>query len=91
MHTSLAQFFRFSQRRKGDITSASAMGGRAQILIHQNPEAIILHTLQVERNGFIHSMVSDTRHENDGYTYLGERAYDAWISGHADAPLETGL
>ncbi|HEY0354779.1 MAG TPA: hypothetical protein VGC29_01165 [Flavisolibacter sp.] len=44
-----------------------------------NPERKILHTRQVELNGFIHSILFGTKWENDGYTYFGQRAYTHYI------------
>ena len=47
--------------------------------VNKNPEKKILHTVQVERNGFIHAMLTGTPYENAGYEYFGERAYLKWI------------
>ncbi len=57
----------------------SALDGRVQFLLKENPDRKILHTVQVERNGFIHAMVMGTPLENRGYEYFGERAYTNWI------------
>jgi len=51
-----------------------------QFILKENPEKKILHTVQVERNGFIHSMVSGTSNQSQGYEYFGPRAYSKWIS-----------
>ncbi len=56
-----------------------AANGRIQFLLKENPEKKILHTVQVDRNGFIHTMLMGTPHENRGYEYFGERAYSNWI------------
>jgi hypothetical protein len=48
-------------------------------LLKENPDHKILHTVQVERNGFIEALLSGTVHEGRGYEYLGERAYTNWI------------
>jgi hypothetical protein len=40
---------------------------------------LILHTVQVELNGFIEGMLSGTNMESKGYTYYGERAYTQFI------------
>ena len=58
----------------------TALGGRVQFLLKENPDHKILHTVQVERNGFIHAMVLGTPLESEGYEYLGQRAYTEWIS-----------
>ena len=44
-----------------------------------NPQQKILHTQQVEYNGFIHSVLFGTKQENTGYRYFGERAYTGLI------------
>ncbi len=57
-----------------------ALGGRVQFFLKKNPEKAILHTVQVERNGFIHALLSGTPLENDGYVYFGPRAYDELVA-----------
>jgi hypothetical protein len=58
-----------------------------EIVLRENPDKLILHTRQVELNGFIHSMLSGTRNENKGYTYFGERAYSISISDTLSIPV----
>jgi hypothetical protein len=72
--------FEFTSRTNSDgLELYSALGGRTQFLLKENPERKILHTVQVERNGFIHAMVAGTSDENRGYEYFGPRAYTQWI------------
>jgi hypothetical protein len=52
---------------------------KVQFFLTPNPEGKILHTVQVEKNGFIHSVLCGTKHENKGYKYFGERAYQSFI------------
>ena len=68
-------------RREGREHGAdrTALDGRIKFLLKDNPERKILHTIQVERNGFIEAMVSGTTEEGRGYEYFGERAYTRWI------------
>lgn len=54
-------------------------GGRVQILIKENPTGEIFHTVLVERNGFIHSLLIGTQLEEKGYKFWGERAYSKFI------------
>jgi hypothetical protein len=75
----LGDVFQFSSRTNRGLRTHSALDGRIQFLLKENPERKILHTVQVERNGFIHAMVSGTAYEGKGYEYLGERAYTKWI------------
>ncbi len=65
-----------------------ALDRRFEILLKENPTREILHTVQVYRNGFIHSMLSGTEYENSGYTYYGEPAYLEYIQGNPPARPE---
>jgi hypothetical protein len=56
-----------------------ALGGRVEFLLTENPDRKILHTVQVERNGFIEAMLSGTNLEGVGYTYMGDRAYSRFL------------
>jgi hypothetical protein len=75
----LAQAFRWVATTNGPVESYSALDGRVRFLLHENPERKILHTVQVERNGFIHSLLLGTSAESRDYQYLGERAYESFI------------
>lgn len=82
-HAMLADFsadFRFTSRTNAGLETWSALDGRVQFLLKQNPERKILHTVQVKRNGFLHAMVCGTTNEGRGYEYLGERAYNRFIT-----------
>jgi len=46
-----------------------------QFFFKTNPERKIFHTVQVELNGFIHSILCGTEYDSKNYTYYGERAY----------------
>ena len=85
MMTDLDSQFSLWRFDRGDFKVGKGAGGRIQILIHQNPEAKILHTVQVERNGFIHGILSGTKQEERGYDYFGEPVYRQWIEGEASA------
>ena len=71
--------FQFTSRTRDGLEVDSALDGRIQFLLKENPKRKILHTVQVERNGFIHAMVAGTPNEGKGYDYFGERAYTRWI------------
>ena len=82
-HAMLKDFstpFEFTRQTQGELEIAVALGGRIQFLLKANPDRKILHTVQVERNGFIHALLSGTAKQNLGYEYFGERAYEQWIS-----------
>ncbi len=63
-----------------ELAVFSALKGRVQFLLKENPEKKIFHTVQVEKNGFIHCMVSGTANEGKGSTYFGERVYGDLIA-----------
>ena len=75
----LGRQFRFTSIMNNGLETVSAVNGRIEFLLKENPERKILHTVQVERNGFIQALLSDTAEEGKGYEYLGERAYTKWI------------
>lgn len=58
-----------------DIRKSRTPGDRIQIVIKENPDGIIYHTLLVEKNGFIHSALAGTRLENLDYKFWGPRSY----------------
>ena len=71
--------FHFTSTTNGGLETFSALNGRIEFLMKENPEHKIFHTVQVERNGFIHALLSGTADEGKGYEYFGERAYTNWI------------
>lgn len=71
--------FHFTCRTNGGLETYSALDGRLEFLLKENPERKIYHTIQVERNGFIQSMLSGTADEGKGYEYFGEKVYTNWI------------
>jgi hypothetical protein len=79
MEQDLAREFSFTSQTNGGFEKSSALAGRVQFLLKENPERTILHTVQVELNGFIHCMLTGTKEENRGYEYFGPRAYSKWI------------
>jgi hypothetical protein len=79
MQHDLAEDFSFSTRTNAEFQRFFALDGRVQFILKENPDKSIFHTVQVERNGFIHSMVSGTPIEGKGYEYFGPRAYSKWI------------
>ena len=83
-HAMLAELgaqFQFTSRTNGGLQTHTALAGRIQFLLKENPDRKILHTVQVERNGFIHAMLTGTPLEGQGYEYFGERAYTNLVQG----------
>jgi len=72
--------FRFISRTNGGLETFSVAHGRIEFLLKENPEQKILHTIQVERNGFIQGILSGTPDEGRGYEYFGDRVYAKWIA-----------
>ena len=79
MQEDLSGDFKFTSQTNADFQKFSALEGRLQFILKENPEKEIFHTVQVERNGFIHCLVSGTPMEGKGYEYFGERAYKEFI------------
>jgi hypothetical protein len=71
--------FQFTSATNGGLENYSALDGRIEFLMKENPDHKIFHTVQVERNGFIHALLSGTTAAGKGYEYFGERAYTNWI------------
>ncbi len=79
MQRDLAKMFEFTARTNAGLETYSALSGRLEFILKENPERKIFHTVQVERNGFIHAILCGTTNENRGYEYFGARAYTNWI------------
>jgi hypothetical protein len=80
MQVDLEKEFTFTARHDREFQRFTALNGRIQFILKENPERKIFHTQQVELNGFIHAMLCGTARENGGYVYFGQRAYGKWIS-----------
>jgi hypothetical protein len=79
MLTDLRAQFSFTSSTNAGLETWTAASSQIEFLLKENPDHKILHTVQVERNGFIQSMLSGTAHEGVGYEYLGERAYANYV------------
>jgi len=79
MQAYLANHYEFVTEEDESFIHHWALEGRIEIILKKNPTQAILHTVQVERNGFIHTILSGTDLANTGYTYYGERAYSDLI------------
>jgi hypothetical protein len=81
MLADLGDHFPFADRVGEGFTIYTALGGRAEFILIENPEQAILHTVLVERNGFIQAMLSGTELAGREYCFWGPRAYGEWILG----------
>lgn len=79
MRDDLDNYFSFADEEDENFIKHSALDGRVKIILKKNPGKEILHTLQVERNGFIHSILAGTEFEEKNYKYFGDRAYPEYI------------
>ena len=75
MLTDLSKYFHFDKVRDDSLIVYQSTDKRIQFFFKTNPEKKIFHTVQVELNGFIHSVLMGTKRESNKYTYFGERAY----------------
>ncbi|MGC8643170.1 MAG: hypothetical protein ACP5XB_25195 [Isosphaeraceae bacterium] len=71
----------FARKTMDQLERSTALQGRVTFLLLDNPERKILHTVLVERNGFIESLLAGTPREGVGYSYMGDRAYTRFILG----------
>lgn len=79
MMKDLSNSFAFTQILQDSISHFTACNKQINIFLVDNPERKILHTQQVELNGFIHSILIATSKENIGYQYFKQRAYNQYI------------
>ncbi len=71
----LSAYFHFTKTRDDSLVVYQSADKRIQFYFKTNPEKKIFHTVQVERNGFIHAILMRTKRESKKYIYFGERAY----------------
>jgi hypothetical protein len=79
MRDDLSASFPFTEKSANEIVRVTNANRRIQFLLHTNPANKILHTVQVEKNGLIHSLLSGTSLEEQAYQYFGEQAYSELI------------
>jgi len=77
----LSETFSFKTVADTAFIDHQALNGRIKIILKENPNGLIYHTVQVERNGFIFSILSNTKFDKRKYfTYFGDRVYGKYIS-----------
>lgn len=79
MKARLERDFVFTDESDSSFSRYTALNGRVQFHLKENPNAEIFHTVLVERNGFIQSVLSGTEYEGKNYKFWGERCYEKWI------------
>ena len=80
MKERLGKDFEFTDESDTSFTIYTSLNGRVQFRLKENPNAEIFHTVLVERNGFIQSILSGTEYEGKNYQFWGERCYEKWIA-----------
>lgn len=81
MQRNLSEAFSFTTNADTSFIMHRALNDRILFVLKENPGGLILHTEQVEKNGFILSLLSATKFNNKKYfTYFGERVYEKYIN-----------
>jgi len=80
MQKNLSSYFKFKKQSDTSFMHYSALKGRIQFHLKENPGGVIYHTYQVSRNGFIFTNVSGTKDEKRlPFKYWGPLAYSEYI------------
>jgi hypothetical protein len=80
MQRDLEEKFNFKKNADTSFINYRALKGRVRIHLKENPRGLIYHTVQVEKNGFIYSMLYNTKYEGrKKFKYFGERVYGEFI------------
>ncbi len=87
MQKYLSNSFQFKKQDRDTLVWYTALKKRIEIILKSNPDKKIFHTVQVERNGFIQSMLSGTKYEQKDYAYFGKRSYSNFIADSVNLPI----
>jgi hypothetical protein len=77
--THLQKDFSFEKTQDDSLIIYKSAGNNIQFFFKTNPDKKIFHTVQVELNGFIHSVLCGTPYDSKNYRYYAERAYSNLI------------
>ncbi len=83
----LSKDFRFRKYPNDSMEYFRSRDNKIEFIFRKNPQGEIFHTLQVEKNGFIHSMLSGTHYDQKGYSYFGPGIYSEWIGDSIPVPV----
>ena len=67
------------ERKSAERGSWRGFDGRLDVELFENPENKILHTVLVEKNGFIHALTFGTPREDQAGELFGPPTYEQWI------------
>lgn len=76
----LRRDFTYTSQTNNSLQTHRAEAGRVEFRLRENPERKIWHTLLVERNGFIHALLTGTPALGRDCEFLGSRSYEKFIS-----------
>ena len=79
MMKDMANTFSFDAIMEDSVQHFYAYNRQVNVFLIDNPERKILHTQQVELNGFVHSVLLNTKFESVDYQYFKQRAYTKFI------------
>ena len=80
MQRNLSNYFPFKTISDTSFVDHSALNGRIRMILKENPRGLIYHTVQVEKNAFIFSLLSNTKYDRRKYfTYFENRVYEKFI------------
>lgn len=79
MYSDFTPYLHFDVQQDTCFLRYTALKGRVQFWLKENPTNQIYHTVLVERNGLIHSLLTGTEYDSKKYTFWGERAYGDYI------------
>lgn len=89
MQNYLGKHFHLTERANDSLIWYKSSGRKIELILKTNPDKKIYHTIQVELNGFIHSILSGTCYEQKKYTYFGQRAYSDLIADTINIPIRS--
>ena len=75
----LGKDIELTESHTDSIIRHRGMNGQVDILLHENPDNKILHTVLVEKNGLIHALTTGTKWEDCAGKFFTDRAYGEWI------------
>ena len=84
MQQDLSETYQFEKVEDDTYLNFYANDGQITITLIKNPTGAIYHTVLVEKNGYIDSILSGTPEWGKGYKFWGERAYNHLIK---EAPM----
>lgn len=69
----------WTKKEDDNMIEHATVNGQIQFLMKKNPNREILHTVLVEKNGYIHSVLFGTPLSGQGYEFMGNAVYSSWI------------